>query len=93
MGHGGNETAVGYGGFTHTDTHSYARANASKVLRGTKKANDCDNPVVGKHLDGVTRLLAEILLLSTICIRVYISLFQSKIVITTPQPPYGGSYI
>ena len=53
----------------------------------------CDNPVVGKHLDGNTRLLAEILLLSTICIRVYISLFQSKIDnVTTPQPPYGGSY-
>jgi hypothetical protein len=43
----------------------------------------CDNPVVGKHLDGNTRLLAEILWLSTICIPIYIyiSLFQYKIVI------------
>ena len=50
--------------------------------------------MVGKHLDGNTRLLAEILLLSTICFRVHISLFQSKIDnnVTTPQPPYGGSY-
>ena len=30
VGHGGNVSAVGYGGFTHTDTHSHARANASK---------------------------------------------------------------
>ena len=50
--------------------------------------------MAGKHLDENTRLLAEILLLSTICIPIYISLFQSKIVIdvTTPQPPYSGSH-
>jgi hypothetical protein len=51
----------------------------------------CDNPVEAKHLDANTRLLAEILLLSTICIRVYITYLQSKPIIyldynvTTPQ--------
>jgi hypothetical protein len=49
----------------------------------------CDNFVVGKHLDENTELLAEILLLSTICIRLL--LVYCKIV-TTPQPPYGGSH-
>jgi hypothetical protein len=43
--------------------------------------------VVGKHLDGNTRLLAEILLLSTICIRLLL-VYN----ITTPQPPYGSSH-
>jgi hypothetical protein len=33
----------------------------------------CDNPLVGKHLDENTRLLAEILLLSTICIQLRLS--------------------
>jgi hypothetical protein len=47
----------------------------------------CDNPVVGKHLYENTRLLAEILLLSTICIQL---LFY--IDVTTPQPPFGGSH-
>jgi len=38
----------------------------------------CDNPVVGKHLGGNTRLLAEILLLSTMCIPISVSLFSLR---------------
>jgi hypothetical protein len=46
----------------------------------------CDNlPVVGKHLGVNTRLLAEIY-----CSLRYV--FRYKIVVTTPQPPYGGSH-
>ena len=38
----------------------------------------CDNPVVGKHLGWNTQLQAEILLLSTICIPISISLFSLR---------------
>jgi hypothetical protein len=41
-------------------------------------ATHCDNPVVGKHLGGNTRLLAEILLLSTMCIPISVSLFSLR---------------
>ena len=58
------------------------------AIVASETRGNCDN-LVGKHLDENTRLLAEILLLSTICIRLL--LVYCKIV-TTPQPPYGGSH-
>jgi hypothetical protein len=54
-------------------------ANSALLYRGLRVKigmAHCDNPVVGKHLDENTRSLAEILLLSTICIRLLLVYYE-----------------
>ena len=74
-------------GRSDSATHWHAAANAvnSATLLDADprypyppKTTRCDNPVVGKHLGWNTQLQAEILLLSTICIPISISLFSLR---------------
>jgi hypothetical protein len=55
-----------------------SHARSFTPLRTRITLAHCDNPVVGKHLGGNTRLLAEILLLSTMCIPISVSLFSLR---------------
>jgi hypothetical protein len=57
----------------------------------------CDNPVVGKHLVENTRLLAEIYCSLRYVFGYILACFSlrynvKRVIVTTPQPPYGGSH-